>query len=221
MTIALGPGYAQPGSIPLVPQYRVKGDYWSFSVQFIDPIAGTPVPITPSLLPDGLFYPSTGVPPYEMTVANGGVTITDAPNSRAVFVVPAAVAALAPAMRPTSFALPQNFITRLQCRLIDSIGPQTYTITGVVPVDPATTDLSTIPAPTTIIAYAGPAGAPGPAPTQAQLMAAIQASVNQAVTVALQAQFGADFMTWFGSLPTALPSSSGQPWNDGGTFAVS
>lgn len=48
-----------------------------------------------------------------------------------------------------------------------------------------------------------------------------KAEVDQAITAAVSAQFGADFLLWFAALPTALPSLPGQPWNNGGTFAVS
>lgn len=29
------------------------------------------------------------------------------------------------------------------------------------------------------------------------------------------------FATWFATLPTTLPSTAGQPWNNGGTLSVS
>jgi hypothetical protein len=33
--------------------------------------------------------------------------------------------------------------------------------------------------------------------------------------------FGETFLAWWASLPTSLPAAAGQPWNDGGTLAVS
>lgn len=152
----------------IVPQYRVKGDYWSFAVQFIDPTSGLPVPLTAGLVPGGEFFQAYSAgPPIDLTVANGAASITDGPNGRCVFVVSAAITSAAisqQASNPSS--LPQTYPTRLQCFLTDSRGRQTYTIVGVVPIDPQTTDLSTIPPATTIVAFAGATGVQGvPGPT--------------------------------------------------------
>jgi len=179
----------------IVPQYRVKGDYWSFSVQFLDPASGLPIPLTSGLVPGGeLFQAYSAVPALDLTVTNGGVSITDGPNGRVVFVVSGDVTQGAiPQQASNPSYLPQTYPTRLQCFLTDSRGRQTYTIVGIVPIDPKTMDLSTIPPATTIVAYAGATGAQGvPGPTG-----------PSAYQVAVANGFTGTVQQWLASLTTS------------------
>lgn len=52
----------------------------------------------------------------------------------------------------------------------------------------------------------------------------IQAAIlqNMRLLVAAGSTFNSTaFITWFNSLPTTLPPTSGQPWNNGGTLSFS
>ena len=59
---------------------------------------------------------------------------------------------------------------------------------------------ATVPATSGLLAGSGAAGA-------------AQAATNTQITAAI--------IAWFASLPTTLPSTTGQPWNDGNTLAFS
>ncbi len=177
MPTATSPGYAQPGGTPIVPQYRFKGNYWSFGVQFIDPATGAPVPLDASHVPGAEFFHAyTAGPALDLTVANGLVTVTDAPNGKVAYFVPESVTTDAIAQSVAPVAGTRSYPTRLQCFLTDGIGRQTYVIVGIVPIDPRTTDLSTIPPAMSIVAYAGPAGPPA---TDAQVAAAVAAYIAE------------------------------------------
>ena len=172
---------------PVVPLYFAIGDYWPVGVQFVDPATDLPIPISSSLVPDAEFYQaySTG-PALDLTIANGGATVIDGPNGKVVFTIPlSATANAVPQRAPLNPFAPQNYPTRLQCRLTDGIGPRTYAIVAIVPVDPRTTDLSTLPANLTVIAYTGPAGAQGPVGPAGLTTAQITTLVNQIVAEAL------------------------------------
>jgi len=148
----------------VIPHYRVIGDYWSFTVQFKDPGTGAAVPIVAGLAPGAEFFSAyAAAPALDLTTDNGRVTILDAANGIVAYVIEASatLGALPQSASQQAF-LPGNYPTRLQCFLTDSQGRQTYAIVGIVPIDPRSTRLDIMPPATSIVASAGPAGAPGP-----------------------------------------------------------
>jgi hypothetical protein len=50
---------------------------------------------------------------------------------------------------------------------------------------------------------------------------AMIAVLNTLLALSSLASFQATYLAWFLGLPTTLPATSGQPWNDGGVLAIS
>lgn len=158
-------------SVTITPQFRVIGDRWTIAVQF-NTTTGAPLPFPPGLVPAGeLYMPTTGQV-LDLTLDNGRVQTSTVPGLAYYQIEGSVTAGILPvvgALGSTTATdvgaamAAQGYPFRLQAFLVDRAGNRdTRSFTPLVPIDPATTDLTTIPPPSATVVVAGPGGPAGP-----------------------------------------------------------